>query len=169
VAQLLEGAKFDLASEKGKNVVVLDFWATWCGPCRAAMPIVSEVVASYKGKGVVGYAVNLAEDVEKLKEFKKVMPALTLPILLDTDSKIAEAYRVQPIPMTVMVDKNGIVQVVHLGIPRDLEVLRKMLTSEIDTLLAGGTVPDEKKPEAPKPPEKKSEKGDEDHEKPAAK
>ena len=137
-AKLLDGSTFNLADQKGKNIVVLDFWATWCGPCRAAMPAFSEVIDGYKGKGVLGYAVNLMEAPELVAEFQKMTPQLTLPILLDADGTIARAYRVQPIPMSVIVGKDGLVQAVHMGIPGGkVEILKTRLKSELDALLAG--------------------------------
>ncbi|MEI6236365.1 MAG: DUF2092 domain-containing protein [Planctomycetota bacterium] len=140
VAKLLSGGTLDLSEHKGKNVVLLDFWATWCGPCRKAQPIVSEVCAGFAGKGLAAYAVNLKETPEKVKEFQTATPSLTLPIVLDEEAKIAEAYRVQPIPMTVVIGKNGIVEAVYLGLPNDLEGFKKNLKAQISTLLEGGTL-----------------------------
>ncbi len=152
VAKLLAGGTLDLASHKGKNVVLLDFWATWCGPCRMAMPIVSEVCEGFKGKGVVAYAVNIKETPEKVKEFQAATPALTLPIVLDEEAKLAEAYRVQPIPMTVIIGKNGLVEAVYLGLPNNLEGFKAQLKSQLETLSAGKSLlkkeGDNKEPEA---------------------
>src|SRR5690349_4238380 len=66
---LLKGGKATLADHKNKNVVILDFWATWCGPCVQAMPIVSEVAKSFADKGVVLYAVNEQEEADAVKAF----------------------------------------------------------------------------------------------------
>jgi thiol-disulfide isomerase/thioredoxin len=148
--KLLDGTVVDLASFKGKNVVILDFWATWCGPCRMAMPVISEVAATYKDKGLIAYAVNLGEDLEKLQAFKKATPALTMPILMDEDTKTAEAYLIVSIPMTVIIGKDGVIQRIHKDVPRDMDVLRKRLKDEFDTVLGGGSLltPPAKEPAA---------------------
>ncbi len=140
VAKLLMGGTLDLSQHKDKNVVLLDFWATWCGPCRKAQPIVSEVCAGFKGKELASYAVNLKETSDKIKEFQTATPTLTLPIVLDEEGKIAEAYRVQPIPMTVLIGKSGVVEAVYLGLPNNLEAFKTNLKAQIETLLAGGTL-----------------------------
>lgn len=141
-AKLLDGTTFNLAEQKGKNIVILDFWATWCGPCRMAMPTFSQVMESYKGKGVLGYAVNLMEPQDTVAEFQKKTPELTLPILLDTEGKLAKAYRVMPIPMSVIVAKDGIIRAVHMGIPGGkVEILKKQLTAELDALIEGKPMP----------------------------
>ena len=104
------------------------------------MPVISGVVDGYKGKGVLAYAVNLREEEAKVQSFQN-FAQLKMPILLDVDGRIAEAYRVQPIPMTVIVGKDGSVQAQHLGIPGDnLELLKKKLTQELDALLEGKTL-----------------------------
>ncbi|HLX64745.1 MAG TPA: DUF2092 domain-containing protein [Planctomycetota bacterium] len=136
----LDGGMVDLASFKGKNVVVLDFWATWCGPCRMAMPVISEVTASYKDKGLIAYAVNLGEDQEKVGQFKNATPTLTMPILLDEKTEIAEAYKIASIPMTVIIDKDGVIQRIHMDVPKDMEKLRAMLKQEFDTVVGGGSL-----------------------------
>lgn len=141
-AKLLDGSTFNLAEQKGKNIVVLDFWATWCGPCRQAMPTFSEVIDAYKGKGVLGYAVNLMQAADLVAEFQKKTPQLTLPILLDTDGRIAKAYRVVPIPMSVIVGKDGVVKAVHMGIPGGkVEILKTQLKAELDALINGTPMP----------------------------
>ena len=130
---VLGGGKLDLASLKNKNVVILDFWATWCGPCKRAMPIIEKVADEYKKKGVLLYAVNLeesAEDVQKLID----QSGITAMIALDTAGTAARDYQAQAIPQTVIVGKDGTVQVVHVGLLPDLE---NQLRKELDALLAG--------------------------------
>lgn len=129
---LLDGGKLDLAGLKDK-VVILDFWATWCGPCVQAMPIIEKVAEKYKDKGVVLYAVNLQEKPDEIKAFLEEAK-LKLAVALDTDGATAGAYKADAIPQTVLVGKDGSVQVVHVGLSANLE---EELDKEIQALLEG--------------------------------
>jgi len=131
-ANLLDGGKIDLASHRGKDVVVLDFWATWCGPCVAALPILSKVTEAYKDKGVVFYAMNQREEAETISAFLKAKK-LDVSVALD-EGKIGSLYGVTGIPQSVIIDKNGVVQVVHVGFSPSLE---QRLPQELDAVLAG--------------------------------
>jgi thiol-disulfide isomerase/thioredoxin len=129
----VEGQPIELKNSLGKNVVLLDFWATWCGPCIQAMPEVDEVAKKFTDKGLVFYAVNVGEDVATVKEFLS-QSKLEIPVAMNTDNKIAEMYRVEGIPQTVLIGKDGKVQVVHIGFSNELS---KTLTKQIEDLLAG--------------------------------
>jgi peroxiredoxin len=131
--ELLDGGKLDLASYKGKKVVILDFWATWCGPCVEAMPIIDQVAEKFKDKDVLLFAVNLEEGADEIKAFLKENK-FDVPIALDTDGAVAAAYQAVAIPQTVLVGKDGSVQVVKVGLVPDLEA---SLTKDLEALLAG--------------------------------
>ncbi|HVU88863.1 MAG TPA: DUF2092 domain-containing protein [Pirellulales bacterium] len=143
---LLGGGKLDLASLKDKNIVILDFWATWCGPCKRAMPIIEKVADEYKKKGVRLYAVNLEESAEDVQHFAE-QSGITATIALDSAGTAARDYQAQAIPQTVLVGKNGTVQVVHVGLLPDLE---NQLRKELDALLAGKDLAAEAKAKAEK-------------------
>ncbi len=130
---LLGGGTFKLSEHRGKEIVVLDFWATWCGPCVYALPIVTEVTAAYKDKGVVFVAMNQAEDAKTIEKFL-ADSKLAIAVALDRDAKAGRAYDVQGIPTTVIIDKQGKVQVVHVGASPNLKV---KLVKQLDDLLAG--------------------------------
>ena len=66
---LLDGTQFNLASYREKNVVMIDFWATWCGPCVEEMPALAEVADEYSSQGVVFFALNQGEDKETIQKF----------------------------------------------------------------------------------------------------
>jgi len=127
------GETVKLAQHKGKDVVILDFWATWCGPCTQALPAIAKVAAEYKEKGVVFYAVNLQEDEEKVRRFLEEKK-LDVETLLDLEGDVGEEYHAEAIPQTVLVGRDGSVQVVHVGLLPNLE---KQLTGELDALLQG--------------------------------
>jgi thiol-disulfide isomerase/thioredoxin len=134
--ELLDGGKLDLASYKDKNVVILDFWATWCGPCVRAMPIIDKVAEKYKDKGVLLFAVNIQEMPDEIKKFL-AEAEIDVSVALDSEGATAAAYLANAIPQTVIVGKDGSVQVVKIGVSPDLEMA---LTGDIEALLEGKNV-----------------------------
>jgi len=130
--ELLDGGKLELAAHKDKDVVILDFWATWCGPCTQALPIISGVAAEYKDKGVVFYAVNQQEDDADVKKFLET-EKLTFPVAMDRESKVAALYKVEGIPQTVIIGKDGKIVSVHVGFDPELKAVLK---KELDALLS---------------------------------
>lgn len=139
---LLDGGKVQLSQHKGKEIVILDFWATWCGPCRKAMPVLAEVATTYKDKGVRLYAVDLAEPPSKVRAFLDQNKLTQLSVALDKESKVGEDYGVNGIPHTVLIGKDGTVQAVHVGL---LPNLKAKLSGELDALLDGKQLVSEKK------------------------
>ncbi len=125
--------QMDLASHKGKDIVVLDFWATWCGPCVMALPALAEVTDAYREKGVVFYAVDQREDPDAIGKFLRAKK-LDVTVAMDLKGEVGQAYGVQGIPETVIIDKNGVVQSVHIGYNPNL---KERLTGELEALLAG--------------------------------
>jgi thiol-disulfide isomerase/thioredoxin len=136
---LLDGKAFQLSKLRGK-VVVLDFWATWCGPCVQAMPVVTEVAQSMADSGVVVYAVNVGEQADEINDFLKKVK-ITVPIVLDPESKIASAYRTEAIPQTILIGKDGRIEVVHIGF-EGLDQFRQQLTEQLKVLVDGGKIAD---------------------------
>lgn len=131
--ELLDGGELNLAAFKGKKVVILDFWATWCGPCVQAMPIIDKVAEKFKDQGVVLYAVNLQEEPDEIKKFMDEAK-LKVAVALDKDGAVAGSYRAEAIPQTVLIGKDGLVQVVRVGVSPNLE---ESLTKDLEAILAG--------------------------------
>lgn len=129
---LLGGGEVELSKLEGKNVVLLDFWATWCGPCRAVMPALQEVSNEYKSKGVRYLAVNLREDTDKISSYLK-SAKLDIEVPLDQTGKVADLYHVKGIPTMAVVDKKGIVRDVHVG---SSDNLKAELKKTLDKILA---------------------------------
>lgn len=108
----LEGKEVKLSDLKGK-VVVLDFWATWCGPCKASFPGMQELVTKYKGKDVEFLFVNTWErDKENSDKVKKVGAFIndkkySFNVIFDFDNSITAKYKVEGIPTKILIDKNG--------------------------------------------------------------
>jgi len=112
---LLGEGTLDLTAHVGKNVVILDFWASWCGPCRQGLPIASSVAKEFEDKGVVFYAVNIGENAEVAKAFL-AQTGLDFPVALDLNREAQQKYQANSIPKTVIIGKDGVVHTVHLGV-----------------------------------------------------
>jgi len=137
----LAGGTFDLSSFKDKKIVVMDFWASWCPPCRILMPAFAEVAKEYKDKDVVFYAVNQGESPEVARMFLE-QSGLELNVVLDREGKASEAYKVNTIPRLVIVDKDGTVQSIHASLrgrsAQEAQANAKEdLSKELDKLLKG--------------------------------
>lgn len=130
-ARSLDGGEVALAKHLGNDVVVLDFWATWCPPCRESLPVVARIAGEYKDKGVAVYAVNIAEDPELIKSFLEDA-GLDLPVLLDPDGALSDQYSVRSIPQLFVIDRKGVVREAHSGYSRGMEA---SLRRAIDALL----------------------------------
>jgi thiol-disulfide isomerase/thioredoxin len=127
----LEGKEIDLASYKGK-VVVLDFWATWCGPCKMGLPLLQKFAESMKGNDkVVVHPVNVWERAEAADRTKLVNTfwtdaKYTMVTLIDGDNKYAEAYGFGGIPTMVIIGTDGKIAKIHTGFdPNVVESLTK--------------------------------------------
>ncbi len=121
-------------SELCGSVVVLDFWATWCGPCRMGLPKLQEFAtwARQEGVGVKVYAVNMGEHVrgndqkrQKVQQFWQKQ-GFSMPTLMDYDDKVAEAFEVGSIPHTVVIGPDGTLVKVHIGFnPNMVQALKQ--------------------------------------------
>ena len=121
---LLEGGKANSKEHKGE-VVVLDFWATWCGWCVKAMPEIIEVTDDMEDRGVRLYAVNQNETDKQVKDFLK-RKGFDCVVAMDPGAKIGQKFGVRGLPMTVIIGPDGVVHAVHRGYRTDLkDVLRK--------------------------------------------
>jgi peroxiredoxin len=101
----LSGKKVSLSSYKGK-LVFLNFWATWCPPCRSEMPSMERLYQKLKGKGLVILAVDLQEDAKSVQKFVDEHK-LTFPVLLDSDGKVGGSYGARSIPTTYIIGRDG--------------------------------------------------------------
>lgn len=124
-AQNIEGAApdFTLKSNQGSNmrledqrgnVVMMNFWASWCGPCRQEMPLMDEIFKKYEKFGFTIMAVNVDEDSADADRFLSDVP-VSFPILYDNESRISELYNVDAMPTTIMIDRNGNKRFLHRG------------------------------------------------------
>ncbi|MEE8418559.1 MAG: TlpA disulfide reductase family protein [Dehalococcoidales bacterium] len=111
--QSLEGEMVNLGDLRGK-VVLLNFWATWCGPCRDEMGYLEEVHREWTDRGLALLAINVGETIPQVEDFMREFN-LTLPVLLDGDMGVARIYNITGYPTTFLIDKNGIIQGKQIG------------------------------------------------------
>ena len=123
--ETLAGSKPVKLSELKGRVVVLDFWATWCGPCRRWLPIVEQASRDYASKGLAVFAVNERETDSKVRSYLD-QQKLDLPVLMDRSGTVGSIYRASSIPLTVVVGKDGFVLRVMVGL-HEAEDLKDVL------------------------------------------
>lgn len=108
----LSGEQLNTGDLRG-HPILINFWATWCGPCQVEMPYIEEAYEKY-GPDLVVVAVNADEPADKVQAFVSDL-GLKFNILLDSGSKVQELYRVTAFPSTYLVDREGVVRVQHIG------------------------------------------------------
>lgn len=111
--QSVDGKTVSLSQFKG-DVVMINFWASWCGPCRQEMPLLDDIYKQYKDMGFVLLGVNVEPDAQSADAWLKKTP-VSYPILYDPKSQVSQLYQVQAMPTTVIVDRQGNVRFVHNG------------------------------------------------------
>lgn len=127
---------FTLKSNQGKNlrladlrgqVVMLNFWASWCGPCRQEMPLLDELYGRYNPTGFVLLGVNVDADPQEADKLLSEIP-VSFPVLYDTNSKVSESYKVDAMPTTIFIDRDGKLRYLHRGYkPGDEDEYRKIV------------------------------------------
>jgi len=113
----LEGDPFELSCFQGKTVIV-NVWASWCNPCQYEMPALQKIHEKYKDQGLILLAVNntYQDNYADVVDFVR-QNNLTFPILLDLDGKVSKLYKVQALPSTFFIDKNGKISEIVIGGP----------------------------------------------------
>lgn len=118
-----KAANFTLKSRSGKNiklselrgqVVMLNFWASWCGPCRKEMPLLEQIHKKYKSLGFTLLGVNVEQDSSAAKRYLKDVK-VSFPILFDVTNKTSKLYNVSAMPTTILIDRNGNKRFLHKG------------------------------------------------------
>jgi thiol-disulfide isomerase/thioredoxin len=125
----LDGKEVKLKDVNKDHVIVLDFWATWCGPCRVSLPVLQKVAEARKDKKLKVFVINLEEDKDTVAAFVKETK-LTLHVLLDSNADVGKAYFADGIPETVIIGKDGKVKQAMIGVHD-----QKDLEKEIDEVL----------------------------------
>jgi thiol-disulfide isomerase/thioredoxin len=124
------GDRVSLESLRGQ-VVILDFWASWCAPCRASMPIVSALANRHREAGLVTFGVNVESERDRsfVARAHRALGA-TFPSLHDENDEMQSTFGIASIPTLVLIDRRGIVRHVEVGVPSEAE-----LEAEIVALL----------------------------------
>ena len=122
---------FTLKSNAGENlrlseyrgeVVLINFWASWCGPCRQEMPVLSELHDKYRALGFTVLGVNVEADSSKARKLLQELP-VSFPVVFDSDSVVSKQYDVVAMPSTVLVDRDGNMRYLHKGYKPGLETV----------------------------------------------
>lgn len=108
-----QGTNLKLSEQRG-DVVMINFWASWCGPCRQEMPLLDAMYKKYKKLGFTIWGVNIEPDSSSANKLLKDVP-VSFPILFDTANKVSKQYNVTAMPSTVLVDRNGNLRYLHKG------------------------------------------------------
>jgi thiol-disulfide isomerase/thioredoxin len=124
------GPNLRLQEQRGQ-VVMINFWATWCGPCRQEMPLLDAMYKKYKKMGFTLIGVNVEPDSKAAEAFLKTVP-VSFPVAFDPDSSVSKLYSVQGMPSSVIIDRKGNARVIHRGYrPGDenvyLDHIRKLI------------------------------------------
>jgi thiol-disulfide isomerase/thioredoxin len=126
----LQGKPHRLQDYRG-SVVMVNFWATWCAPCREEMPSMERLSASLQGRRFVVLAVNLAEPESRIRKFLEGMP-VSFPVLLDRDAAASRAWQARMLPATYIVGPDGAIRYRQLG---ELDWSRPEVRDQILALL----------------------------------
>ena len=111
----MDEEKYSLADFRGK-VILLNFWATWCPPCRREMPSMERLYQKFNGEHFTVIAVNQMEDGDHVFAFTGQLDVdPTFPVLFDTDSKVSSSYRVNGLPTSFLIDKQGKIRYRAIG------------------------------------------------------
>jgi len=128
----LSGETINLADYKGK-VTILDFWASWCKPCKEEFPFLIDLYNKDSGKNFSVLTVNVDEESENIKKFTdKLDKEVPFKIIYDKDKKIVELYITESFPSAFIIDKNGVVRFTHIGFVSGDE---EKYNSEIEKLI----------------------------------
>jgi thiol-disulfide isomerase/thioredoxin len=109
----LEGKEVRLGEFRGK-VVFVNFWATWCPPCRAEMPDIESLYQEHKDKGLVVIGIDISESEATVRQFVQ-RGGYSWTFVLDSDGAVAASYNIRAIPTSFFIDREGVIQAVNIG------------------------------------------------------
>lgn len=110
----LEGNTIRLSDFRGQ-VVMVNFWATWCGPCKVEMPAFQNYYEQFKDEGFMVLAVNFDEPEQDVRDFQEEL-GLTFPLLLDPRAEVQRLYQIRGYPSSVFINRVGKIEYLHVGV-----------------------------------------------------
>lgn len=132
IGKTISGEEIKLSDYKGK-VVLLDFWASWCGPCREEMPFLIDFYRHNKNRDFEIIAINIDDKAKNMEKFlSNIFGRPEFPILFDQHKNIPPLYDIETMPTTIFIDKNGTVRYWHNGFKKSYEV---QFQDELNALL----------------------------------
>ncbi len=111
---VVAGEALDLSKYNGKQAVYLDFWASWCVPCRESFPWLNKIYSQYADKGLKVIAINLDAETEDAKRFLKIYPA-KFEVIYDPEGEFATRFNLQGMPSAVLIGRDGKIFSQHVG------------------------------------------------------
>jgi cytochrome c biogenesis protein CcmG, thiol:disulfide interchange protein DsbE len=126
---LVSGGSVKLSDLKGKPVV-LNFWASWCSPCRKEMPDLQAITDKYKDAGLQVYGINLGESKVAVSGYLADL-GVSFPALLDQEDKVQTAYKILPIPATFFIDRTGLIRAIY-----PMQMSRQQMEAEALSILS---------------------------------
>jgi peroxiredoxin len=126
--EALSGGEVELEDLSKKGPVLVNFWATWCAPCKAEIPFLNELTQKYQGKGLSIVGISSQEEKEVVASFVRRFQ-VQYPVLLDLDADVAKEYGLFAVPTTVLVDREGKVTLFKPGI------INEDIIGELDALI----------------------------------
>jgi len=131
VLSTLDGGRMRLSDLRGRPVLV-NFWASWCGPCRAEMPHIQAAHEAHTGEGLIVVGVNQMESQATVAQFVNEF-GLTFPVPLDRDGDVSDDYRARALPTSFFVDADGVIRDVVIG-----PMTSGLIESKLEAILPGG-------------------------------
>jgi peroxiredoxin len=113
VLRTLEQSNLRLSEFRGQ-VVLINFWASWCGACRQAMPIFNEIHEKYRQAGLVMLSINVDDETQRALHMAQSLK-IRFPVLLDDQKTVSQLYQLDTMPLTVLIDREGTVRFFHAG------------------------------------------------------
>jgi len=94
--------------------VLINFWASWCGPCRQEMPVLDRLHQRYVDAGFAVLGINVEGEEKPARELLEKVP-VTFPVLIDSGQLVSELYDIQAMPSTIVIDRDGVIRYIHRG------------------------------------------------------
>jgi len=119
-------------SERRGEVIMLNFWASWCDTCKQGMPVLNDIYLRYRDEGFTLFSINIEKEPEKARKALRELQ-VSFPVLMDTTHEVSEKYEVDEMPSTYLIDRDGNLRYTHRGFPGGFD---DVLVKEVRELMA---------------------------------